>query len=265
MLDLLGIAVAAKFAYDVNKSADLDEQAIKRNGKAFAVSADAKRKMEIHRKDMESAITINAKRKIAILGCHLKKFQSMYGRIRAIRFKEGRGITEIEGIEQVQTQLTKYVETPLLADGVNRTDSQLVVSIIRHGGLSGQFVAMSNENLDVARKNLANARVVSAQADTICVAYDGISERAKMCTDLVQKLAPVYIKGINHVQEMLERNGIDESKYTEEDVEAINSCLMLTKLIYKIINTPLIGDDGGLTAESMRVIDEGQHYLAEVL
>lgn len=265
LLELGGLVAAAKFVCDVNKSADLDGQAVRKNEKAFVTAADAKRKMEIHREDMEKALTVNAKRKMAILEFHLKKFQNTYDKIRVIRFKEGRGIAEVAEIEAIQTQLTRYVKTPLLADKINRSDPQLVFSIIRHGGLGGQFVADSHENLDVARKNLANANVVSAQADAICVAYDGISERAKMCTDLLQRLAAVYIKGINHVQVLLDKNGADESKYTDGDIDAINVCLLQTKLIYRIINTPLIDREGGLTAESLQVIDEGQHYLSKIL
>lgn len=261
---LVGGLIAGRFINNVMKSDDLEKQATRKNGKAFSAVADAQRKLQLHQEDMEKALTVNATRKMALLGCHLDMFRKTYDSIRKINFKKGRGVEEIEEMEMIQAQLTQYVSKPLLANGMDRADPQLVFSIIRHGGLSGQFVADSHEKLDVARMNLANANVVNAHADAICTAYDGIAERARMCTGLLQKLASVYIKSISYVKTLIINNGMDEEKYSEMDVAAINTCLLQTKLLYKIINTPLINTEGGLTDESMAIIDEGQRYLSEI-
>lgn len=263
MIEVVAGALIASI-YNINKSIKLDEEAVRKNSKAFTRIADAQRSVEIHQDELFRKMKINATRKGAILKCHLRKFQDIYKTINQINFKEGKGIQEIYCINDIQTQLTRYVVEPKVASGLYMTDSQAVISVALHG-ITGYMVKDSQANLELASQNRSKANAVGAQAESICIALDGIAERVVMCTELLQKLAAVYMKGINHLQELLDGNGIDESKYTDNDVAAINTCLMQTKLIYRIINTPLIDNEGKLTTESMKIIQEGQRYLAQIL
>ena len=74
----------------------------------------------------------------------------------------------------------------------------------------------------------------------------------------------LYIKSIKNISEILKTNGLEESNYSVEDVQAINICLSMTKLLYRIINTPLIDAEGAIEKESLKVIQDGQQLLKSI-
>lgn len=247
----------------VNKSTKLDAEAARKNSKAFTKAADAKYKLERCQENLFEKLRLNAVRKNGILTCHLKLFQEQYSVIRTIQFRKGRGIEELEQIEAIQSELKQYVSMPTIANGVVMKDSQLLLSIALRG-IGGVMVQESKINVKVASQNLSKANAMVAQADSICIAVDGISEHVEIVTKLLEKLGMLYMKSINNIKSILERNGTDPEKYTDEDINAINLSLDMTKLVYRIINTPLIDSKGKIEQESVKVIRDGQQMLDRI-
>lgn len=252
-----------KGVYDVNKSLELDAQAVKKNIRAFTNEAAAQSKVEQHQNQLFTKMEINAKRKNAILQNHLVMFMKQYEIFRKIQFEKGRGIEELELIDKIQSQLAQYVAVPELASGKVMTDRQLLWNIALRG-FSGTIRKDSEMGLKQASVNLSKSHVVQAQADSICVALDGIAEKIDILTDLLQKLGALYMKSIRELQRIVEQNGKNASRYTQADLDAINTSMYLTKLIYRIINTPLLDEEGEMEQAALVCISEGQKYLSQL-
>lgn len=257
---LLGIGI---LAYQVDKSLKIDEQGMRRNIKAFTITAEAQRKLEKANNRLMEVLTVNAKRKQGLLICHFKLFQEQYSQIRKIQFKKGKGIEELEKIERIQEQIHQYLTLPSVSTGKMMTDKQLLINVAIKG-IGGYIVQDSKNNLSLAKANMAQANAVLAQADSICIALEGIATHTEIVTGLLEKLGLLYIKSINNITKIFEKNGMNADNYSDQDIEAINMSLVITKLIYRVINTPLINPEGKIEQESVKVINEGQLLLSKI-
>ena len=253
---VLGLAMAWK-------ADDIEKTALAKNSKAFGKQAEAKEKVKIHRAHLFEKMQINATRKNAILQCHINRFIDVYKVIDEYKLNKGLGIEEMEKIESLKTQMIRTVNLPAVANGIAMSDTQFIVEFACFG-VCGMIMKDAKENAKLASRNMANANVVVAQADSICIFYDGLSERIEACTDILQKLAAKDIIAINHIDSLLKCKGQDESLYTQQDVDAINLCSELNILIYQIINTPIIDENNEITKASMAIINRGQEYLKQL-
>lgn len=256
-------ALLGTLGYRVSKSMKIDEQSVKKNVKAFTRTADAQKKLELYNERAFNALAVNAKRKHGILTCHLKMFQEQYEVIRTIRLKKGRGIEEIEKIEEIRCQVHQYVTLPAVVSGKAMSDSQLVVSIALKG-IGRQMIQDSKNELKLASANMSQANAISAQVDSICIALEEISKHAEIVTELLEKLGMLYMKSIRNVERIINENGTSPERYSDQDIDAINMSLVMTKLIYRIINTPMIDAEGQIEQESAKVIEEGKKLLEEI-
>lgn len=247
----------------VNESMKIDAQSERKNAKAFTKTAEAQKKLEQSNEKAFNALAVNAKRKHGLLTCHLKMFQEQYAVIRKIQFKKGRGIEEIEKIEEIQQKVQQYMMLPAVISGKAMTDSQLVVSIALKG-IGGQMIQDSENNLKLASANMSQANAISAQVDSMCIALDGITKHAEIVTGLLEKLGMLYMKSIKNITRILEENGMESERYSEQDIDAINLSLVMTKLIYRIINTPMVDAEGKIEQESAKVISEGKKLLEQI-
>ena len=250
---LLGIL----FAQQINKSAKLDKEATKKNIKAFTKIADANAKLEKCQSDLLNQLQINAKRKNGLITYHLSMFQEQYSIIRKIQFGKGRGIEEIEKIDAIQNQIKQYVELPAVTSGMIMKNSQYAISFALMG-IGGVMI------LKTASKNTAMASAVTAQIDSICIALEGITQHTMIITELLEKLGMLYMKSIKNISIILKNNGLDSENYSEDDINALNVSLSLTKLIYRIINTPLLDENGNIEKESIKVIQQGRDMLKQI-
>lgn len=244
----------------VDKSMKIDDEAIKKNVKAFTRTAEAQRKLELHQKKTLDKIFINAKRKNALLICHLKMFQEQYKVIKQIQFETGVGIEELEKLDEIQEAINQYVALPAVASGKAMTDSQLAISFVLRG-VGGLMIKDSEMKLKMASQNVSKANAIVAQIDSICIALDGIAQHTEIITALLEKLGMVYMKSIKNLAVILRENGLMAKQYSKKDIEAIRLSLLLTKLLYRIINTPIVDENGEIIQESRKVIQEGQSVL----
>lgn len=249
--------------YQVDKAVKLDKSSTKKNIKAFTKIATAQNKMERCQENAFNRLAICAKRKNGILTCHLKLFKEQYKLMRQIQFKEGRGINELEKIEEIQDKINQYMFLPAVSNGKVMTDPQLMISFALRG-IGGVMVKESEMNLKLARKNLAKANAVSAQIDSLCIALDGIARHAEIITELLEKLGMLYMKSIRRVTEILTENGLDVGRYSQQEIDAINLSVGITKMIYRIINTPLIDERGMIEQEAVKVVQDGQKLLEAI-
>ncbi|MBT9901574.1 hypothetical protein GPL24_00830 [Anaerostipes hadrus] len=163
----------------------------------------------------------------------------------------------------LREQIAQKVDLPAIANGVAKSDAQIISQYVFFG-LGGAIMKDAKDNQKLASRNMANANVVSAQADSICIFYDALTERIGACTDILQKLAARDMMALNHIETMLKQKGQNEDLYTQNDVDAINLCSELNILIYEIINTPLIDENNEITKASINIINKGKQYLSQL-
>lgn len=257
------IILGGALVHQINKSSKMDEQALKKNIKASTKMADAHHKVELEQKHLIERLKLNAIRKNAILSCHFKMFQEQYSIIGQIEFKEGRGIEQIKQINSIDKQLTRYISQPAVANGMLIKDSQYFVNFALKG-IGGLLVLDSKQNLEIAKRNMSQANAVVAQADAICIAYQGIANHIDIITELLERLGCLYFKVIKKSKEILLKNGLDGDKYSNQELETINISLALTKVIYNIIDTPAIDKDGVIEKESIAAVNSGQEILSKI-
>ena len=257
------ITIIGGLYYYANEISKTEEKTVKKNIKAFSTMAHAEDRLKRSQKNAYDKLLVCAKRKDGILRCHLKMFKEQYTIIRKIEFKQGRGIEELKKIDEMQKQIEQYVPIPAISGRKEMTDSQMIISLALNG-IGGTLLKDSKMDLKLASRNMAQANAVSAQIDSICIALDGISQHVEIITNLLEKLGMLYMKSIKNITEILKKNGLNPDLYSDKDIEAINMSLALTKLIYRIINTPLIDKDGRIEAESIKVIEEGNNILQSI-
>ncbi|GEM_PF-1354284 len=253
------VAEAAK----IWKADDIEKAAMSKNSKAFSKQLDAKERVRIHEEKLFNAMQINAMRKNAILQCHVKKFLDVYKIIDKYKLNKGLGIEELEKIESVKTQMIQVVNMPDLAIGKGKSDAALIAEIVFRG-IGGSILKDAKDEQKLASRNMTNANAAVAQADSICIFYDGLTDRIQAVTDILQKLAAKDIMAIKYVESLIEKKGTDESLYKKADVDAINLCSELNILIYEIINTPLIDENNEMTNASVEIIKKGQELLNQL-
>lgn len=256
-------AVVGGLFSQVNKSMEIDEKAMKKNIKAFTTMAEAEDKVERCQKNAIDKLVICAKRKNGILNCHIKMFKEQFEVIRKIEFRPGQGINELEKIDEINEQLIKCVSFPSISGKTERSGTQMLISFALFG-IGGLMVKDSEMNLKLASRSVAQANAMAAQADSVCIALNGIAKHAEIITELLQKLGMMYIQSIKNITDILSKNGMNQDKYSKMDIDSINVSLTLTKLVYRIINTPLVDENGEIEKESVKVIEDGNRWLSSI-
>lgn len=263
MIDLILLGGIGYTLKQTNNSFEMDEQSVKKNIKAATKVAEARLKIENAQKHLIERLQLNAIRKNAILNCHFNLFQKQYSMIEKIEFASGSGIQQLEYINLINQQLTKYVHQPAVISGTITSDSvQFITFALK--GVGGLLVLDSKQNLELAKRNMSQANAVEAQADAICIAYNGISNHIDIVTDLLQNMGAIYMRVIKKLEEIFTRNGTTVEKYTNDDIFAINVSLKLTETIYAIIDTPVINKEGVIEKASINAINYGRELLNEI-
>lgn len=263
IIEALILGGCTSLFHEVNKSMKIDAQAIQKNSRAFTHAAEAEHKILVAQERLVEKLKINAIRKNAILNGHIKMFQEQCSVIRKIETKSGKGIFQMEQINSINDQLTQYLTHPAISSGNMMSNSQMFITYALKG-IGGLMISESKQNLDVAKRNMSKANAVCAQAETICIAYDAMATHTDLITDLLQKLGALYIKSIKNVVDIINRNGTIGENYSTDDIDAINTCFLFTKTIYRIINTPMVNNEGVIEQESLCAISEGQDLIDSI-
>ncbi|NLB80782.1 MAG: hypothetical protein GX800_04040 [Clostridiaceae bacterium] len=121
--------------------------------------------------------------------------------------------------------------------------------------------ASASKNLDNAYSNKAQAKVIAEELKVVTTLCNGISKRSDMFRDLLDKLNNVFIKLIDQLENIVSNSGTDYSKYTEKEQGIIAMAMSVAGAIKKVLDTPILTDDGKLTDESKTTHDEMTKYL----
>lgn len=260
---VLGTALVGGLFAQVNKSIEIDEKAMKKNVKAFTKMAESENKLVRCQQNAIDKLLICAKRKTGILNGHIKMFKEQFELIRKVEFKSGQGIEELEKFDEISKKINQGVSVIGTENRLEMSAPQTLISFALFG-IGGLMIKDSEMSLKMASRTVAQANVVAAQVDSVCIALDGLAKHAEIVTDLLHKLGMMYMQSIRNITDIIKKNGTERNNYSQNDIDSINVALLLTKVIYRIINTSMVDGNGVIEQESFKVIDEGKRLLRKI-
>ena len=109
-------------------------------------------------------------------------------------------------------------------------------------------------NKELADANYEKAKAFEEEMYNVRIACNGIRMRATMFNRLLLKLNAVFEPMIYNLERIVIDNGTDYSAYTDEQKGTVAACLSIAGAIKAVLDTPILDEDGNLTAESEAVI-----------
>lgn len=237
-----------------------NEEALKKNWKAFELEAKSDKKLRKYNQDAEDALTRLAMRKRGILMGPMLAFSSVLNEFRTLKFERGKGMDELEHIEIVIKQIQKKTYGPDYVVGREVSAKGHLVALALLGP-SYITEAKLEQNLRLAKANYSESRSYAAQIDLMCTMLNGITTYSNTVSELLEKLGNLYSRSVRHIQDIYKKNGKDPQLYTDNEIDSINLCVQMTKVIYRIINTPILDSNGSISDLFKQQVVNGQNLI----
>ena len=119
----------------------------------------------------------------------------------------------------------------------------------------------ASAKLDTAKANLAEAKTIAEGLKNMEIMAYAISRRAQMFNRLLMKLDSYLAPLIYEMENIIASKGEDFSKFDENEQETIAKAVSLVKSVKTILDTPIIDDNGGVTEQSLLIV---QNINAEI-
>ena len=119
----------------------------------------------------------------------------------------------------------------------------------------------ASAKLDTAKANLAEAKTIAEGLKNMEIMAYAISRRAQMFNRLLMKLDSYLAPLIYEMENIIATKGGDFSKFDENEQETIAKAVSLVKSVKTILDTPIIDDNGGVTEQSLLIV---QNINAEI-
>ena len=129
---------------------------------------------------------------------------------------------------------------------------------------------MPHKKNSAAKKNLkeANDKAAEIQKDVegkklIASAYLQIAKRADLYRELLEKLNRSYLPLVAEIENIVKQKGNNYSQYSGGNKMIISIAASFTSNIKKLLNTPIITENGSLNEESLSVAEEVEDFLTD--
>lgn len=240
-----------------------DAKAEEINIKSLNRMGDAQREQMKQEEKTQASLIKLATRKKAILISSIDQFLSLYEKIIKIDFQTSEGIKELFDSKFTPT-IIQDMKTVTSVAATDLNTNQIVATMLIKGGLSGVIAKESELNLNVAYMRNKQARVIEAQIETICVVLDAMYQRAEKLCKVLTALNVLLIDSLKYAAEIIDKNGFDRNNYNQHDRDSIMTCINIASTVKKIIDAPLIDQEGEITLQSLEAIEIGEAYLKEI-
>ena len=121
--------------------------------------------------------------------------------------------------------------------------------------------AKAKKHLEEAHSRLAEARRYSEEYQSGASVCRGITARAHMFINLLDRLDALFLPLIREMEAVVEDSGDDYGSYSQEEQSIVAMAMSLAGAIQSVLDTPIITTKGGVTAESLSVGQNIQNYL----
>ncbi len=172
----------------------------------------------------------------------------------------GKAIAALSGIAAKNATLAFFGGGSLATGGMGMAGGVMVLS----GFVAGPALLVLGSVVGAkAGKNLDNAKAGAAETDLYCEQYENgtiqcisIRRRTYMFYTLLARLDASFLQMISEMDEIIEREGVDYSRFTIESKKKIASAAATAVTIKSILDTPLLNEDGSLTENSANVVNK---------
>lgn len=171
----------------------------------------------------------------------------------------GGAIASLSGVAATNATLAFLGGGSLAAGGLGMAGGMAVLGGLVAGpalAVMG-FVALgaSSKKLDDAYSNLAEARKISEELETLKVSTNFIRRRTQMFERLLIRVDLLYSEAIDNLEKVINEFGTDYSSYSEEAKKVVASNIKLTQTIKAILDTPILTDNGSISEESTKLLE----------
>lgn len=267
--DMIGLVLGAVLGsglYGAEKSMQIDSRTRKRYAKAFAMEQEAHRLVEAKKQAADNAMKKLSNRKRSILITSMQNFVAVYGKLMKIDFRDDKMLAVLnqQSFSPKEIQIINAVAQTVVRP---MTDKEIAVSILKGFGVFGlgnAFINDSERELQMAGAQLRSSRVVYSQAENLAAVLDGVIASCNKVSDLLPRLNRLFMQAISYSDELIAAKGRDRAAYTENDRKAFCSCINLAVTLKKIIDAPVLTDEGKVTQETTEALAIGSQCMQDI-
>jgi hypothetical protein len=177
----------------------------------------------------------------------------------------GTAIATLSGVAATNATLAFLGGGTLAAGGLGIAGGTMVLGGLVAGpalAIMGFVMgAKASKNLDTAYSNLAEARKTAEELKTAAVLCNGIRRRAYMFERLLIRLQVLFDPLVFGMENIIASSGVDWVSFKQEEKNTVAAAASIAKAIKTVIDTPILTEDGKLTEESQKIIDEVKTFV----
>lgn len=262
IIDLILIGGGIAYAFNqTDKSAKIDEKALKKYGQAFEKSKKAEAMVKEKKEYADKRLQNIVKKKRTIIERTYPLFAEVYQDIKKINIKRKNEITESIGGIKVDREETFHQMT--LASKIEFTDKELIFGVLQNG-IFKMMVKDSERMLSAASSQKRMANVEYSNAENICTIYDGIISKADNYATLLKNINFLFLKIISMTKELIEKNGYNVKRYSKFEESVLMTCENVAIALSELIKAPLFDEKGEFAQCAIETINKGKNYMQQM-
>lgn len=131
--------------------------------------------------------------------------------------------------------------------------------------VAGLFLgAKADEALSDARANRDKACLYNQQIQNMCTAMDAIAIRANQISDLLKDLDGKLANATHGLKLVIDLCGTDGNTYNDSAIDKVEIAVAVARMTKGVIDTSMLTESGGLTDESLKMINNTKVKLQEI-
>ena len=181
----------------------------------------------------------------------------------------GTAIASLSGAAATNATLAFFGGGSLAAGGLGVAGGTAVLGGLVAGpalAVLGVVVgAKASANLDKAYSNLSQAKKFKEEMDAASSLCIGIRKRAAMFNRFLLSLNSVFEPLIYDMTQIISNRGTDFSTFSDDEKKVIAEAMAMAGAIKSILDTPILNDEGNLTAESDKMVEMTRKKLERTI
>ncbi len=179
----------------------------------------------------------------------------------------GTAIGSLSGAAATNATLAWFGGGSLAAGGLGIAGGTVILGGLVIGPAIGIMGLVANSKAsamkDSAYSNLAKAKKHHEEMKTVSSLCIGIRKRANMFSRFLLSLNAVFEPLIYDMAQIIKQRGTDFRVFTREEKNTVAKAMAMAGAVKTILDTPLLDNDGRLTAESENIIPKTKNKLLE--
>lgn len=211
-------------------------------------------------KEMQQfAATVAGGAAAGIAGGALTAFGAYNAAMTFATASTGTAISALSGAAASNATLAFFGGGSLAAGGAGMAGGMMVLgglvagpALLAMGLITGK---KADEKLEVARTNSVQADAICEELGNFAFQCDAIRRRSDMFYTMLARLDAKFVPLVFDLKTVLEDEGIDYAQYSPEAKSVVLRAATLAGSVKSLLDTPILTEDGALTAESEGLLE----------